>query len=340
MGSTTNVSLNFKTALVTGGGGFVGKAVVKQLLHHNIDVRVIGRNRYPDIEKLGVTGYVGDLQNLDILSRATKGVDVVFHVAALAGIWGAWDNYYRTNVLGTENVVRACADNDVTALVYTSTPSVVFDRKNIRQGDETLSYPKNFLCSYAKSKVMAEKYVLNNSSTPSCALRPHLIWGPNDPHLLPRLLQAGRKKQLKIVGNADNLVDISYIDNVAHAHLLAAMNLTGNKTADNQAYFISQGEPVNLWSWINEFFELMGVERISKRVSYPTAYKVGASLEFIYKMMRQKNEPKMSRFLAEQLAKSHYFSCGKALRDLGYAPIVSSEEGLLRTVQWLKEYDF
>ena len=337
MGPTTNVSLNFKTALVTGGGGFVGKAVVKQLLHHNVDVRVIGRNRYPDIEELGVTGYIGDLGNLESITRAAKGVDVVFHVAALAGIWGPWENYYRTNVVGTENVIRACKVNNVAALVYTSTPSVVFDRKDIALGDETLPYPTSFLCSYAKSKVMAEKLVLQNSSTPCCALRPHLIWGPGDPHLLPRLLLAGRRKQLKIVGNGENLVDISYIDNVAHAHLLAAMNLTNEKSAAGQAYFISQEEAVNLWNWINNLFELMGVDRISKRISYKTAYKVGASLEFMYKLIRLQNEPKMSRFLAEQLAKSHYFSCDKALHDLGYAPIVSTEEGLLRTVEWLKD---
>ena len=337
MGPTTNVSLNFKTALVTGGGGFVGKAVVKQLLHHNVDVRVIGRNRYPDIEELGVAGYIGDLDNLESITRAAKGVDVVFHVAALAGIWGPWENYYRTNVVGTENVIRACKVNNVAALVYTSTPSVVFDRKDIALGDETLPYPTSFLCSYAKSKVMAEKLVLQNTSTPCCALRPHLIWGPDDPHLLPRLLLAGRRKQLKIVGNGENLVDISYIDNVAHAHLLAAMNLTNEKSAAGQAYFISQGEAVNLWNWINNLFELMGVDIISKKISYKTAYKVGASLEFIYKLIRQQNEPKMSRFLAEQLAKSHYFSCDKALHDLGYAPIVSTEEGLLRTVQWLKD---
>jgi nucleoside-diphosphate-sugar epimerase len=339
MGSTTNVSLSFKTALVTGGGGFVGKAVVKQLLSHDIDVRVIGRNRYPDIEELGVTGYICDLGDVESVTRAARGVDVVFHVAALAGIWGPWDNYYKTNVVGTKNVIRACEVNNVAALVYTSTPSVVFDRKDILCGDETLPYPTDFLCSYAKSKVMAEKAILQNTSTPSCALRPHLIWGPNDPHLLPRLLLAGRRKQLKIVGNGENLVDISYIDNVAHAHLLAAGNLTSKATAAGHAYFVSQNEPVNLWNWINDLFKLMNVERISKKVPYKTAYRVGACLELIYKITRQENEPRMSRFLADQLAKSHYFSSDKALHDLGYAPIVSTEEGLLRTVQWLKDND-
>lgn len=340
MGTEKDVSLGFKTALVTGGGGFVGKAVVKQLLGHGVKVRVVGRNRYTDLESLGVSCFIGDLADLDFICQACNGVDVVFHVAALAGIWGPWGDYYRTNVLGTENIVTACNLNNVQALVYTSTPSVVFDRKDIDGGNESLDYASTFLCSYARSKVTAEKHVLHNISTPSCALRPHLIWGPSDPHLLPRLLQAGKKKQLKMVGGGTNLVDISYIDNVAHAHLLAAQNLTATKTAAGQAYFISQGEPVNLWDWINELFEMMGVDRITKSISYSAAYKVGATLECLYKITGKKGEPRMTRFLAEQLAKSHYFSCDKAVKDLGYHPVTSTKEGLQRTVDWLKSQGY
>lgn len=337
MGPAKDVSLTFRSALVTGGGGFVGKAVVQQLLRHGIDVRVIGRNSYPDLENLGVTCVRGDLAHAESVKKACKGVDVVFHVAALAGIWGPWESYYTTNVLGTENVVNSCRENEVKALVYTSTPSVVFDRKDIIAGNETLPYPTEFLCSYARSKVAAEKFVLADGRVSSCALRPHLIWGPNDPHLLPRLLAAGRKKQLKIVGNGNNLVDISYIDNVAYAHLLAAQNLTGEKTAVGQAYFISQDAPVNLWDWINNLFERMGVERITKKVPYKMAYRLGAGLELFYKISGRSGEPRMSRFLAEQLAKSHYFSCEKARNDLGYIPQISTEEGLEKTVKWLTD---
>lgn len=340
MGTEKNLSLRGKTALVTGGGGFVGKAVVKQLLCRGVAVRVIGRNRYPDLEALGVTCHTGDLAELAGLGLAFKNVDIVFHVAALAGIWGSRDAYYRTNVLGTKNVVTSCKIHDVEALVYTSTPSVVFDRKDIRGEDESLEYASSFLCSYAETKVIAEKHVLHSRETPCCALRPHLIWGPSDPHLLPRLLAAGRKKQLKMVGDGDNLVDISYIDNVAHAHLLAAENLTSKKTAAGQAYFISQGQPVNLWDWINQLFEMMGVEKVRKKISYRAAYKIGAALEYTYKLSGKKSEPKMSRFLAEQLARSHYFSCEKACKDLGYAPVVSTKEGLKRTVEWFKSHDF
>ena len=337
MGTGKTLSLNFRSALVTGGGGFVGKAVVQQLLEKGVQVSVVGRNRYPDLEKMGVHCFCGDITDGNFIHQATREVEVVFHVAAKAGIWGPYQDYHGVNVVGTRNVVDACKKNGVRALVYTSTPSVVFDRKDIREGDESLAYASDFLCSYAKTKVIAEKTVLNESSTPSCALRPHLIWGPNDPHLLPRLLAAGRKKALKIVGRGDNFVDISYVDNVAYAHILAAINLTSSCTAAGQSYFISQGEPVNLWDWINDLFQRMGVEKIERRVSHRTAYRIGAILECIYRITGQKNEPRMSRFLAEQLAKSHYFSCQKAYNDLGYSPVISTAEGLERTVKWLKD---
>lgn len=326
--------MTFKTALVTGGGGFVGKAVVRRLVEKGIGVKVIGRSRYPDLEKIGVTCVQGNLTDPAAVESACKSVDVVFHVAALAGIWGDWQSYHSTNVLGTENVVQACEKSEVKALVYTSTPSVVFDRSDIENGDELLPYPERFLCNYARSKVAAEKIALS-SSTPSCALRPHLIWGPGDPHLLPRLLAAGRKKQLKMVGEGKNLVDISYVDNVAHAHLLAAENLLTSGTASGQPYFISQGEPVNLWDWVNDLFTRMGVKSVNKKVSFSAAYMVGGALEVFHKVFRKNVEPRMTRFLAEQLAKSHYFSCNKAKSDLGYKPLVSTEEGLERTVEWL-----
>lgn len=337
MGTGKDVSINFKSALVTGGGGFVGGAVVRRLLDLGVDVRVIGRNPYPELAKLGVECIVGNLCDEEVMLQATRGVDVVFHVAALAGIWGPWKDYYSTNVTGTENVLKGCLANNVASLVYTSTPSVVFDRKDIEGGDESLGYATQFLCNYAKTKVIAEKMVLAEKGLNCCALRPHLIWGPGDPHLLPRLLQAGRMKQLQIVGDGSNLVDISYIDNVAHAHILAAKNLTESGSGRGQAYFISQCEPVNLWDWLNELFQRMDVEQVIKKVPFTTAYRVGAVMEFMYKMLRLLGEPRMSRFLAEQLAKSHYFSCEKAERDLGYSPIVSTETGLEKSVQWLKE---
>ncbi len=200
-------------ALVTGGGGFVGSYIVKQLLEKGVQCVVIGRNEYPELSDLGVTCLRGDICDVNFLTLSMQDVDTVFHVAALAGIWGKWDDYYRINVQGTENVLAACKKNKVSKLIYTSTPSVVFNGADIVNGDESLPYAKHFLCHYAKSKVMAEKLVLSNNSTNenflTCAIRPHLVWGPGDPHLIPRLLERGRQRQLKKIGDCSNLVDIS-----------------------------------------------------------------------------------------------------------------------------------
>ncbi len=330
--------MTISKALVTGGGGFVGKAVVKRLIDLGVETRVIGRHSYPEVEAMGASCLVGNITDEKIIARATEGVDIVFHVAALAGIWGPWKAYYETNVLGTEKVIAGCRKNRVPMLVYTSTPSVVFNRADICGGDERLGYADRFLCHYAKSKVMAEKMVLtaNSPVLATCALRPHLIWGPGDPHLLPRLLASGRKRQLKRVGSGANLVDISYIDNVADAHILAAGNLAGKGTAGGKAYFISQGTPVNLWQWIDELFAMMDIPKVRSDISFGMAFRLGLVLETAYRFLQLNREPRMTRFLAEQLAKSHYFSIAAARRDLGYSPDVSTEEGLRRTVQWLK----
>lgn len=330
--------MNIRSALVTGGGGFVGKAIASQLLANGVEVRVIGRHHYPAIEELGGRCYVGDICNSRLLDQAAQGVDAVFHVAALAGIWGRKELYHQTNVAGTENVIASCQNQSVPTLVYTSTPSVVFNRSDIKGGDETLPYPKQFLCHYAHTKVIAERKVLaaHSETLATCALRPHLIWGPGDPHLLPRLLEKGRKQELKQVGDGTNMVDISYIDNVAYAHILAAENLLSSGTAGGKAYFISQGEPVNLWNWIGELYKEMDVPQISNKVIFPVAYTVGGIMEVIHNFFSIHKEPKMTRFLAEQLAKSHYFSINNAQRDFGYEPLVSTSEGLRRTVEWLK----
>jgi nucleoside-diphosphate-sugar epimerase len=338
MGPKKIISLPVNKVLVTGGNGFVGKAVIKRLLECGVKVRTVGRNEYVELQKIGVECVRGDIADSGVMAKAVEGVDGVFHVAALAGIWGDWENYYHTNVLGTKTVVDACKTNGIQFVVYTSTPSVVFDREDIHGGDEGLNYTSNFLCHYAKTKVIAEKYVLEQASETfrTCALRPHLIWGPGDPHLFPRLLDSGRKKQLKQVGRGENLVDISYIENVAEAHLLALQNLVEVGSANGRPFFISQGDPVNLWDWTNEIFTLMGIEPVTKSVSFKTAYYLGWALETGYRLLQRNDEPKMTRFLAEQLAKSHYFNINSAKDILGYEPLVSTEEGLRKTVEWFK----
>ena len=324
-------------AFVTGGGGFVGSAIVRQLVDKGVEVGVFGRNQYPHLENLGVRQFQGDILDSDLLIRFMQGYDTVFHVAAKAGIWGPKHEFEQTNVTGTRNVLGACFANNIESLVYTSTPSVVFNRRDISGADERLPYAKRFLCYYASSKAVAEQMVLGSNSEvlKTCAIRPHLVWGPGDPHLIPRLIARGKAKKLKQVGNGLNMVDISYVDNVADAHILAAENLFSSATAAGNAYFISQGEPVNLWNWVNGLFQRLNIEPVKKKINARPAYMIGTLLEGIHMWFSLEKEPKMTRFLAEQLAKSHWFSIEKARRDLGYEPRISTSEGMDRPIQWL-----
>lgn len=326
-----------RKVLVTGGGGFVGQALVKRLVAEQMEVVVVGRHHYPEVARLGVATKVGDIRDGQFLARAARGCDAVFHVAAKAGIWGRRSDYFSINLTGTEQVIDACLANGIGTLVYTSTPSVVFANHDLAGVDEGVPYAKRFLCHYAHSKALAEKRVLaaNCGALKTVALRPHLVWGPGDTNLIPRLVERGRKGLLKQVGDGQNLVDIAYIDNVVDAHLLAAINLETVATAAGKPYFISQGEPVKLWSWINGLFAELGIPPVCKQVSFTKAYVAGALLEVVYRALVLRREPLMTRFLAQQLAKSHWFSMAAARRDLGYEPKVSTEEGMKRLVAWL-----
>lgn len=323
--------------LVTGGGGFIGLALTRALCRQGVEVVVFGRHHYPKAQAAGAKCLQGDICDLQAVKQAVSGCDTVFHVAAKAGIWGPLSAYFSTNVQGTVNVIAACKKQDVRHLVYTSTPSVVFDGQNLEGADETTPYAQKPLCHYAATKIIAEQEVLqaNCSCLKTTAIRPHLVWGPGDTNLIPRLVARGRSGDLRVVGSGNNLVDIAYIDNVVHAHLLAAENLATESTAAGLSFFIGQHEPVRLWGWINSLFEQMGVAPVKKSLSLTGARIIGSVLEISYALGGLDQEPKMTRFLAEQLALSHWFSKNQAERVLGYRDKVTTEEGVKRLLVWL-----
>ena len=328
-----------KNVFVTGGGGFVGRALLRELVGRGYRCATFSRGSYSDLEEMGVVCFQGDLGDSSFVQQCLKGYDTVFHVASLTGIWGDYKKYYRTNVEGAHNILQGCLRHKIKRLIYTSTPSVVFAGKDICGEDEGLPYARKFLCNYAKTKAIAEKNVLaaNNDELLTCALRPHLIWGPGDPHLVPRLLDRARDGKLKIVGDGCNKVDITYIDNVVHAHLLAADELEGEGKCAGKAYFIGQERSVEMWKWINDLLDKCHVDPVEKSVPLPIAYGAGAFLECMYRVTKQADEPKMTRFLALQLARSHYFTHDLAKKDFGYSPLVAIEDGMVRLLTWLKE---
>lgn len=331
--------------LVTGPGGFLGRYITEQLIARGDSVRGLARGEYPDLATLGVEMVRGDLADLATVSHACAGVDCVIHTAGKVGVWGKWFHYFRANIHGTLNVLAACKAEGVDRLVFTSSPSVTFAGVDQSGIDESVPYPSKWLSHYPHSKAIAEQMVLAANGEPvagdrtlrTCALRPHLVWGPRDHHLTARLIERAKTGKLRQVGDGKNLVDMIYVENAAAAHLLAADALAEPQSpAAGKAYFLSQDAPVNCWDWINQILALANLPPVEKRISRPTAYRVGVLLEAAHWATRSwQAEPRMTRFVAQQLATDHWFDISAAKRDFGYEPAVSTEEGMQRLGEWL-----
>ncbi len=319
--------------LVTGGGGFLGRWIVDKLLGRGDTVRVLGRREYPDLAERGVETVQADVMDRDAAASACEGIDAVFHTASRVGVWGPRKDFLGVNVTGTENVIAGCRSCGVGRLVYTSTPSVVYGRDPIEGGDETLSYPDDYLAFYPETKAIAERAVIDANGTDgllTCSLRPHIIWGPGDTNLIPRLVERARSGRLAQVGDGTNRISVIYVENAADAHLCACDRLVDGSTVPGQCYFITESEPVNCWKFIGELLEALDCPPVQKTVSLKTAYRMGAVLEGIYRLFGIAREPMMTRFTALQLATSHWFDTSKARRDLGWESKVSVKEGIRR----------
>ncbi|MFC1812973.1 NAD-dependent epimerase/dehydratase family protein, partial [Thermodesulfobacteriota bacterium] len=300
-------------------------------------VSSFSRSFYPELASAGVEQIQGDISDRIAVEAACRDMDLIFHVAAKPGIWGDYDTYYQTNVVGTQNVVAGCNAHSVSRLVYTSSPSVVFDGTDMEGVDESVPYPKDYHAHYPKTKAIAEQYIVQAASRHlmTITLRPHLIWGPKDNHLVPRIIKRG--KRLVKIGSGKNLVDTIYIDNAADAHILAADALEKNPELSGRIYFISQGDPVPLWGMVNDILKAAGLPPVRRSMSRRMARGAGALLEFFYSVLKIKGEPQMTRFLADELATAHWFDISAARKDLGYVPRVSTQEGLRRLEKWLQD---
>lgn len=319
--------------LVTGGGGFLGRHIVERLLARGDRVSVLGRNAYPELQKLGATCIQGDVADRAKVAAACEGAEVVFHVAARVGLEGNFEAFWRANVDGTDHVILGCKAAGTRRLVFTSSPSVVFDGTDQEGIDESHPYPERYLAHYPSTKAEAERRILaanGQGGLTTVSLRPHLIFGPRDTSLLPRLIDRARKGQLRQIGDGKNRVDLVYVDNAAEAHLLAA----DAAAAAGKAYFISQGEPVLLWEWLRELLARLGLPGIRGRVPTALAYAFGAIAETAHTALGRAGEPRLNRFLVSELSHSHYFSIENARRDLGYRPAVSLADGTNRLVAW------
>jgi 2-alkyl-3-oxoalkanoate reductase len=320
--------------LVTGGGGFLGQALCRGLVARGHEVRSFSRSRHPVLDALGIEQQQGDLADRDAVVDAASGCDAIFHNAAKAGAWGSRESYHRANVLGTGNVIAACRAHAIDRLVYTSTPSVTHRATHPVAGGsaDNVPYGVHFKAAYAATKTIAEQAVLaaNDAALATIALRPRLIWGPGDQQLLPRLVARARAGRLRIVGSGDNLIDTTYIDNAAQAHFDAFDHLHVGADCAGRAYFISNGEPRPAREIINALLQAAGAPTVEKTLPFAAAYAIGTACEIAWTLLPLRGEPPLTRFLAEQLATTHWYDMGPAARDFGYVPTVTIDEGLAR----------
>jgi nucleoside-diphosphate-sugar epimerase len=311
--------------LVTGGTGFLGRALVKRLLDQGRMVRILARTQSENFTHERIQFFRGSLTDTDVVNNACKQCHTVFHVAAKVGVFGKYDAFYETNVLGTQTIISACKKNAVRRLIYTSTPSVVYNGRNIVNADESLPLTTACPSPYPLTKAIAEKFVLDSNSLTlgTVALRPHLIWGIGDTQLIPRVIARADSGRLKIIGSGKNKVDMVHVENVVDAHLLAEIS----SRALGNAYFITNDEPVFLWEWINNLLMRLGKNQINQKIPLPLGLVLGSLAETVWNLFSLKGEPPLTRFIAAELAKDHWFNISAAKRDLNYSPKVSMKEG-------------
>ncbi len=324
--------------LVTGGTGFLGRAVVDRLVARGDAVQVLARGHLGTDLPAGVQLFRGDVGDLSSVADAARGCELVIHTAALAGISGPVRDFLRANVEGTRNVVEACRRHRILRLVHTSTPSVVFNGMDMEGVTESVPLASRFEAAYPATKAAAERIVVeaNGPDLATVALRPHLVWGPGDHHLVPRILARARAGSLRLVGDGLKRVDSTYIDNAADAHLLAADRLAPGSPVAGKAYFISNGEPLPMRDLLDRILAAAGLPPVTRSVSPAAAVLAGRVLETLHAVLGREGEPRMTRFLARELSTAHWFDISAARRDLGYEPRVTIDEGMRRLEAWVR----
>ncbi|MCB0118306.1 MAG: NAD-dependent epimerase/dehydratase family protein [Anaerolineales bacterium] len=323
--------------LITGATGFLGGALARRLQGMGWDVTALGRNptKLDELEDEGNRPLQLDIKQKDELIAAFKEQEIIFHCAAFPSPWGSFEKFYQANVIGTRNVVQACLENNVKRLVYVSTPSLYFDygsRTNVKENDP-LPEP---ISNYAHTKLLAEEEIDKGfaDGLAVISIRPRALFGEGDTVIFPRLIPRLRSGRLPILGDGENIIDLTYIQNVVDALLLCA-----ESPADTlgKKYNISNGEPVKIWKLVERICDELGYSHPKRKISYKAAHAAASALEFFYSLIPFGPEPPLTRLSVSMMANSTTLDISAARSELGYQPNVSVEEGVTRFLKWWKE---
>lgn len=316
--------------LVTGGTGFLGQRLSRALLDMGHQVRLMGRDlQQPGVEglvEMGAVAIQADLRDEAAVRAACLGAEVVFHAGALSAPWGKRPEFFSINVGGTRAVLDGCRRGGVRRLVYVSSPSVVFDGRDHVNLTEDAPYPKRFTSTYSLTKKLGEDLVNRSGQFETVILRPKAMFGPGDSSLLPRLVTAARRGRLPQIGDGRNLVDLTYVDNVAHALVLSGTA----PAAVGGTYTITNGEHIPLWRVIRHTLRRLHLPGRMRRIPLPVALVIAGGMEALAAVTGK--EPTLTRYSAAILARTQTYDIGAATRDLGYRPCISFAEGMERTL--------
>nr|WP_086939056.1 NAD-dependent epimerase/dehydratase family protein [Thaumasiovibrio occultus] len=323
-----------KRLLITGGTGMLGHALIR-LYHADYQIRFSGRNRdkiaaiqtsYPDVEGLAV-----DLGDPAALRQACAGMDAVIHCAALSSPWGKAEAFHQHNVIGTQNLIDAMEATGAAHLVHISTPSVYFAFRDEQQIPESQTLPTHFCNEYAKTKAEAESRVKASTLT-TTLLRPRGIFGPEDTAIVPRLLRARRNGVLTLPSSRQPLMDLTYVDNVADAAILALNTIAQRQSGE--IYNITNGEPCTLEYVLGELFAQLNQPVQFRHLNYAVVRPLIAAIETVCRCLPHQPEPVLTRYSAALLNYHQTLDIRRAQTELGYAPHVSINEGIQRYAQW------
>ena len=329
-------------SVVTGGGGFVGRHLVTSLLARGDEVRIL--DIAPPPSDLAAATFVKtDITDAAALHEAVAGADTVFHNASCVHTkQNQQDFVWKVNLDGTRHVLKACQEHKVPKLVYVSSGSVVYEGKDIENGDESLPYSSISQAPYADSKIEAEKVVLaanGEGGVATVALRPHVVFGPHDSRFLPAVIKHSKSGRLKFqVGRGTWLSDYTYVQNLIDALLAADQSLSLESAIAGQAYFITNGEPMPFWDFVRKVIERLELPPLRGKIPHQIVYAIAAVKEGFDTLRGGTISPEdgLTRFAIRYMCTHHYFSIDKARRDFGYEPKVSVAEGIELTCRHLQ----
>ncbi len=314
--------------LLTGATGFLGQAIAASLHEQGHRIRAIVRKESRELAALGVEQRHGQISAFEDVCAAADGCDAIVHSAGCSDPLASIEQLHDANVRSTECVLGACELVGVPRLLLTSCANVVIGQGDLENADERQAYPRSWISAYPHTKALAEQRVLaaNGASLATCVLRPHLLWGAGESRLLPTLLDLAGRGKLRLFGEPEKKIDPCHIDNAAYAHALALGKLEAGSAVAGKAYFISQGEPMTIENFLNALLRAGGFPPEQRRMNSITARALATAA----RAGAEGALPLINPYLLDLFSHASWFNLTAAKRDLGYAPKISTAEGMSR----------